>query len=311
MENRFRKKKGFMALHNRNRRLGTSPLSWFVFIVLIIAIAYMTWQLTWGLFTSLKDVNEFMDNKLGLPEGAPWTWAWSNYSYIFKHFNVPVITTDGRKLIWFEELLLNSLILGFTCTLVKVGSSTWAAYLTAKFDYKLSNILNATVLITMMVPLYGSSGALLKLMRGIDLYDTFIGIALQKLHFLDMIYLILYAGFKAVPKDYTEAAIIDGAGQFTIFFRVNLPMVTPLLLTFTLTTFIGVWNDYTTPLIYLPSKPTLAYGVYYLTNTNVQGFSRTPMRMSTSYLAAIPMLFIFVIFRKKIMRQMSLGGIKE
>ena len=300
-----------MSLHNRNRRLGKSPLSWFVFLMLIIAVVYMTWQLTWGLFTSLKDVNEFMDNKLGLPNGAPWKWKWSNYSYIFKNFYLTIITAEGQKRVWFEELLLNSLILGVTCTFVKVASSTWGAYLTAKFDYKLSGFLNAMVLIIMMIPLYGSSGAMLKLMRNIGLYDTFTGIAIQKVHFLDMYYLILYASFKGIPKDYTEAAVIDGAGQFTIFFRVNLPMVSPVLLTFMLTSFIGIWNDYTTPLIYLPSKPTLAYGVYTLTNTNIQGFSRTPMRMSTSYLAAIPMLIIFVFFRKKIMRQMSLGGLKE
>ena len=271
----------------------------------------MIWQLTWGLFASLKDVNEFMDNKLGLPKGLPWDWAWGNYTYIFKNFFITVTSTSGQKRVWFEQLLLNSLILATLGTVAKVGSSTWVAYLTAKFNYKLSAILNATVLIVMMVPLYGSSGAMLKLMREIKLYDTFTGMVVQRLHFLDMIYLILYAGFKGVPKDYTEAAVIDGAGQFTIFFRVNLPMVTPLLLTFGLTSFIGIWNDYTTPLIYLPSKPTLAYGVYSLTTTNIQGFSRTPMRMSTSYLAAIPMLTIFVFFRKKIMRQMSLGGLKE
>lgn len=306
-----KEKKKFVSLSNRNRRLGKDVVSWFIFIVLIISSSYCVYKLLWGLSASLKDIDEFMENVLGLPKGLPWEWNWSNYTYVFVNFNIPVITEQGIDKIWFEELFLNSFLFAGGGALIRVAVSAWMAYLTSKFNYKASKIIYLGALIVMMVPIIGTESATLKLFRTLNIYDTYFCFYFMKLGFISLMYMILYTAFRGVPNDYTEAAIMDGAGEFTIFFRVNLPMVMPLILTFLLTEFIAYWNDYMTPLIYVPSIPTLSYGVYVLTNTNLQGFSRTPMRMATSFLAGAPMVILFVLFRKQIMKKMSLGGIKE
>ena len=299
--------KKFKTAKDRNARLGKNPLSWFVFIVLVFCSCYVGYKLVWGLITSFKDVNEFMDNKLGLPK----RWAFENYLYVFKNFYVPITSTAGIKKVWIEQLFFNSLMFAGVGALIQVATIAWVSYLVAKFDYKLSNFIYTLVLLVQIIPLVNSSAATLKLMRNLQIYDTYWSFWFMKVSFTHMQFLLLYPSWRAIPKDYSEAAVIDGAGEWTIFLRVNLPMVMPLLLTFILTNFIAYWNDYMTPLIYTPSQPTLSYGVYILTNTNIQGFSRTPMRMSTSYLAGVPMILVFIIFRKQIMKKMSLGGLKE
>lgn len=304
-------KKKFVSMNNRHKRLGKSPFSWCIFILLLICSLYCLYKLFWGLMTSLKDVNQFMDNKLGLPNGAPWNWAWENYTYALKNFYVPVTNASGTQRVWIEQLFMNSVLFAGVGALLKVLVPTWMGYLTAKFKYKFSEWIYTGVLIIMMIPIVGNSASTLKLMHNLGIYDTYFSFWLMKISFTDMSYLLLFAAFKGVPDGYREAAVIDGAGEFTIFFRINLPMVMPVVLTFLLTNFISFWNDYMTPLIYSPSKPTLSYGVYVLTNTNLQGFSRTPMRMATSYLAGVPMIALFIVFRKQIMKKMSLGGLKE
>jgi len=302
-----KKMKKFKTGKDRNARLGKNPLSWFVFIILAFCSFYVAYKLIWGLLTSFKDVNEFMDNKLGFPK----EWAFENYLYVFKNFHITITNTQGVKRVWIEQLFLNSLMFAGIGALLQVATIAWVSYLVAKFAYKLSNIIYTMVLLVQVIPLVNSSAATLKLMRNLGIYDTYFSFWLMKLSFTNMQFLLLYPSWRAIPKDYSEAAIIDGAGEGMIFFKVNLPMVMPLLLTFILTNFVAYWNDYMTPLIYTPSQPTLSYGVYILTNTNIQGFSRTPMRMSTSYLAGVPMILVFILFRKQIMRKMSLGGLKE
>lgn len=291
---------------DRNAKLGKNPLSWIVFSILLICSLYCLYKLSWALITSFKDVNEFMDNKIGLPK----KWEWNNYLYVFENFYVPITDAGGTKRIWLEMLFGNSILFAGVGAFLQVATVAWVAYLTAKFEYKMSGIIHTGVIIIMVIPLASNQPAMLKLMRNLNIYDTFFSFYLMKISFTNLYYLLLFPAFKGVPKDYTEAAIIDGAGEGTIFFRVNLPMVMPMILTIFLINFIAYWNDYMTPLIYTPSHPTLSYGVYILTNTNLQGFSRTPMRMSTALLAATPMLIIFIIFRKQIMRKMSMGGLK-
>ena len=300
------KKSKFATREQRNARLGKSPLAWFVFILLLICSAYCLYKIFWGILTSLKDVNEFSDNVIGWPKDI----AWSNYGYVFENFYVPITDAEGKRRVWLEQLFGNSLLFAGVGAFIQVATISWVAYLTAKFEYKMSNWIHAGVLIVMVIPLASSTPAVLKLMRNLHLYDTFFSFYLMKFSFVNMHYLLMFPAFKVIPKDYTEAAIIDGAGEWTIFLKINLPMAMPTVLTIFLINFIAYWNDYMTPLIFTPGQPTLSYGVYVLTNTNIQGFSRTPMRMSTAFLAATPMVIIFIIFRKQIMRKMTLGGLK-
>ncbi|MGN1077294.1 MAG: ABC transporter permease subunit, partial [Candidatus Gallimonas sp.] len=125
-------------------------------------------------------------------------------------------------------------------------------------------------------------------------------------------FLVFYAQLRAFPKDYSEAAYIDGAGNFTVMMRIIFPLVRGTFFTVTLLLFINSWNDYTTPMLYMPNVPTLSYGLYYYTfvlkNSSTQSF---PMRMAGCIVMMLPILAVFLVFHKRLIGNVSMGGIKE
>ena len=90
-----------------------------------------------------------------------------------------------------------------------------------------------------------------------------------------------------------------------------IPMVLPTCSTIFLIFFIQDWNDYQTALIYMPSHPTLAYGVYSMSMSNKNGLSSEPMRLASCVIMATPILVLFIAFRNKIMGNVTMGGVKE
>jgi ABC-type glycerol-3-phosphate transport system permease component len=120
----------------------------------------------------------------------------------------------------------------------------------------------------------------------------------------------MYGNFKSLPMAYTEAAKIDGAGNMNVLIRVILPLIKNTFFTIMLINFIGFWNDYQTPLIYMPSYPTIALGMFEMANTRENGMSRVNMRMAGSMLMLIPILSLFLAFHKRLLGNLTVGGLK-
>ena len=162
----------------------------------------------------------------------------------------------------------------------------------------------------MTIPTVGIYPSEITLLRNLGLYDTMIGIYIQKFSCYGMYFFVFHAFFESIPDTYSEAAEIDGASQFTIMVRIMMPLAVKMIGTVMLIQFIHLWNDYQTAYLYLPSYPTLAYGVWYV---NFQGggeLGRTPVRVASCMTLAIPVLIIFSFFKDKIMGNVSMGGIK-
>ena len=93
--------------------------------------------------------------------------------------------------------------------------------------------------------------------------------------------------------------------------KIMLPMSKNTLLTVILLNFIGYWNDYQTPLLYIPSHPTLAYGLYLFSNSADNELATIPMKITGCMLMMVPILILFLIFRKRLIGNISIGGLKE
>ena len=275
-------------------------LSLFSLLVLSVII--------WGLSSSLKTVDDFMDNPIWFPKVK---WAFSNYTYVLTHFSVPITTTSGTKYVWLEEMILNSILFAVVGAFIQSLSVCWVAYLTQRFNYKFSSIVYVVVLIVMIVPSLNSQASILKISRILGVYDTMFSFYLMKLSFTNMFYLVFFAAYKTFPKDYEESARMDGASELSIFTRIMFPLVSGTFLTIFILNFMAYWNDYMTPLIFMPSKYTVAYGVFYLVNSNVQGLSRVPMKLAICFCFSLPVLILFVLFRDRIMNSIKIGGLKE
>ena len=143
------------------------------------------------------------------------------------------------------------------------------------------------------------------------MYNTMWGNWIQKFHFLGMYFLVYYAAFKSFPNTYLDAAYIDGAGEWRTFLNVTLPLVRNTFLTILLIRFIDYWNDYQTPLLYIPSYPTLAVGLYNLSNSTVGELSWVPRKVAACLILLLPIMALFIAFRDKLMGSLTMGGSKE
>ena len=327
-----------------------SPLFIVLGIVLLIYSLIMIFMLLWGLNTSLKSDMDYSNrhNYLGLPylgsevgNSKEEFLHFGNYKLVIKNFkyqklvnyyrgSVPVSRTTktvfgvmmGAKnsadlrYEYFPDLLANTLVYVGGCALVSSFVPALTAYLTAKYDFKLSGIIFILYTLMMCMPIVGNQPSQLAFFKSLGIYDTIFGIVLQWASGAGMYYFVFDAYFKGVPETYREAASIDGAGEVKIMFKIYFPLAIKMIMTVFLIMFVSLWNDYQNPLIFLPTQPTLATAVYYMTNLangtkESKIFAEAPAKMAASMVLALPILILFILTKNKLMGDISLGGIKE
>jgi ABC-type glycerol-3-phosphate transport system permease component len=132
----------------------------------------------------------------------------------------------------------------------------------------------------------------------------------MKANFLGLYFLVFHEVFKAMPKSYSEAATIDGAGDFAIMTRIALPLAKNTFFTVLLINFVTLWNDYQTPMIYMPTHPTIAEQLYWIQHSSFKLFAKTPVQMAAVLLLMIPVLILFLCFHKRLMGNLTIGGVK-
>ena len=158
------------------------------------------------------------------------------------------------------------------------------------------------------LPIYGNSGAVYELYAKMGLINSYA----QVLTFaggINMMFLYYMAFFKNLSWTYAEAAMMDGAGHFQIYFKVMLPQAKPIFGALFLTGWLGTWNNYESALVYLPNIPTLPVGIYQF-NTEMIYRARLDILFAACVIISIPAIILFVAFNKVITTNVSLGGIK-
>ena len=160
----------------------------------------------------------------------------------------------------------------------------------------------------MILPVVGSLPASYKLRIDLGIYDTPWQLITATGGF-GFNFLILYGFFNNVSWSYAEAALVDGASDDRIFWRIMLPQAAPAILTLTILSFIGGWNDYMGPILYYPSYPTLASGLY-LYELIAKRTGNYPIYFAGALISIIPILIIFIAFQDTIVTSVSAGGLK-
>ncbi len=277
-----------------------------LFLLMAAYFLLVLFLLIWGLSVSLKSVAQFRASPLGFPEGE---WHFENYLNAFKTFNVPL--QGGRVeiglLAQYGYSLLYAVGGAFFATLVPCIT----AYVTAKFPFRFGKIVYAIVVVALGFPIVGALPSQLRLMSLLGLYDSFFGVWLMQASFLGVYFLIFHAAYAGAPKDIAEAAEIDGAGNLRVFLEIALPLSGKLFFTVMLIKFIGFWNDYQTPMLFLPSFPTAAYGMYYFFFDTKTTSAWPTMKIAGAILLLTPVLVVFLLFQKRLVGDLMLGGIKE
>lgn len=284
-----------------------SVLNVSLFLILAVYSVSLIWPLFWALITSIKEQYDFLDNVLGLPSKA----MWQNFATVFEKFEAPARKGDIQEMHSFWQMLVNTLLYVIGSALASTLIPCITAYATAKFPRKrMSAIIYSVVIVTMMIPVVGSYPAEISMLQNLGLYNTLVGVWIQKANFLGVYFLVFHAAFKGMAREYSEAAEIDGANEWTIMTRIMLPLVRNTFFTVFLIKFVEFWNDYQMPLLYLPSRPTFSYGLYYVSNYTGNTISTVPLRMAGCIIILIPLLVLYIAFKEKLMGNITMGGVK-
>ena len=287
-----------------------------IILLTIYTISFLT-PLLWALITSVRfdldfDLSPFFFNK-----GEK--IYFQNYVDVFNTMKIPakqmnkelgVLLTIGN--VYIEEQLYNSLIYSLICTLMATFTPCICAYAVAKYKFKFGQLLYGIVIVTMVMPTIGNLAAQIQIAQALGFYDTLLGVAIMKGHFLGSNFLIFYAAFKSLPNDYKDAAEIDGASQLQVLLNISLPLISTTISTIALLSFIGFWNDYSTAMIFLPSKPTVSYALYTYTrnSSDTMASGSVTRQVAACMLVTIPIFTVFMLLRNKLMGNLTMGGLK-
>lgn len=277
-----------------------------LYVIVAVYCLSMVYVLFFGLINSLKDPTDYeWLNPFGLPH-KEFGWKFSNYVDVLSEFKVSSMNMGGNEIGLFQ-MFLNSLLYAVFMSLFNMATQIMVAYATAKYDFKLKPVLYGVAIIVMLLPIIGSLAAEVQMADAFNFRNNLLGICLMKCKYAGLYFLVFYATFKSVSWTYAEAAQIDGAGHFKIFIEIMLPLIKSTAFAVFILLFIEFWNDYYTPMIFLPHAPTMSYGLFVFQTDNR---ASAPIQLAACLLTCLPVLVLFVIFKDKIMGNVTMGGIK-
>jgi len=282
-----------MSAHNpaiRGRALGDRIL--FALVVLLAII--MAAPVLYVIALSLKDNKELMVD----PQSV------FHVPYTIKNY----IDTVGTSSVF--RWVLNSLIVAGGLTVFTLILSSLAGYGFARLNFPGRDVLFVIVLLGLAVPEQAVLVARHQMFNWLGLHNTYAGLILPGLSSAFGVFLMTQY-FRAIPKELDEAAMLDNAGRFRIFWKVLLPLTVPAQATLGIFTFLGAWNDYFWPLISATKKEmfTLTVGIA-STQVNFAQSQGIGFLMAQAVFAGAPILIVYLFFQKYIVTAVSGAAVR-
>ena len=263
------------------------------YTVLILISFFMILPFVWMLSSSFKLPEDIFGYP---PRLIPQNLILSNYTFIFQEKNL-------------LGVLFNTIIIALSATLLSLFFTTLGGYGFAKFGFPGKKILFVILLATMIIP-----GAVM-------MVPTFV--IMRELGWVDKFWPLIVPGaasafgifffrqyISTINDELLDAARIDGASEFGIFWRIILPIISPGMISLGLIFFMASWNNYLGPLIYLKSPENWTITVSINAMSGGAGLTYWGPQMAMSVISLIPLLIIFLIFQRRFAEGITAGAIK-
>ncbi len=298
--NRYRrtKKKGVSGSYLMTKK--EKVILTIIFVLLLLYALTLIYPFIYLLINSFKTFDDFTKNPIWFTPHAVIT----NYINVFTNFNVQ--TLDGE--VGVLEMFWNSISLSVVETIVSMFFTCCAAYVLAKYKFVGNKFIYTFIIVSSVVPSIAAITALYKMMVDLQLMGTFIGMILISMGAFGGGFLYIHSYFKSIPWSFAESAMIDGASDFKIFYKIMIPMAKNGILTFTILRFLGFWNEYWIPYLFYQDHPTLAVGLAKLSHEAV--FGQYPTLFAAMIVSIVPVLIFYAIFQKKLLANTVDGGLK-
>ena len=277
------------------RITGYGVIKWVVFAIFVLYSISLLAPFAWMLMTSFKSVGEF---NAGNIFGFPTDVKFDNL------FTVLQYEIDGQTILSMLGMSVLTTVLG---TVISVGLSAISAYCVAKYRFPGRKIILGAAIFTMIVPIVGTLPAQVRMMDTLGINDSLFGVLFLYSGCFGFNFIMLHSSFETISWSYAEAAQMDGANRFQILFRIMLPLAKGPIIAVCILQAIVLWNDYSTPFLFMNSLKTLAVGLNSL-QTEMQ--EQYPLIFSAVMVAVIPIVILFACFQKTIIKNTVAGGLK-
>lgn len=265
------------------------------YTILVFATIIVLLPFFWMLVSSFKSQRELFAYP---PKFFPSIWKWENYKQVLSAGSIS-----------FFEMFLNSMKVTLPVVVLNITFSSLAAYAFARINFPYKKFIFMLFISSMMIP-----GAVVMIPRfmfftNLNLVDTYWPLILPSAFGTAFSIFLLRQFFMTIPVDLEEAAVIDGCGKFRIWATIIVPLSKPIIATLSVFLFQGTYNDFMGPLIYLntDTKFTIQLGLASFRNS----FStRYDLIMAGSMLALIPVLIIYIVCQKYIVKGIVMSGLK-
>ncbi len=273
------------------RRRGTG--SWWIYLLLIVGLMIMVLPFVWMLLGSFKTTAELRQVP---PTWLPQNPTLTNFADLFDRLN-------------FLRYFFNSAVVAGGVTAGNLLFGSMLGYALAKLQFRGKRILFLLVLGTLMVPGIVTFMPLFVLVANMGIVNTHMGLILPFLAGAFGVFLMRQF-IMGIPDELLDAARVDGAGEYYIFFRIILPLSTAPLATLGILTFLGSWNSFLWPLVVATTEDMYTLPVAMALFATGQQTSNLGLQLAGSVVVVLPVLIVFVVLQRYFTQGIAMTGIK-
>lgn len=263
-------------------------------VIMLIWVVLIVYPFTWLILNSLKNTEEIVGNSWSLPQKI----KFDNYITLWQYKEL------------FATFLKNSFLVVGLSVVILLLSCAAASFALSRFKFRGNAIIYSLFIFGILLPQYSTMIPLFVLMHKLNLIDNIMALPLPYVAFAIPQSIFILTGFmKALPHELEEAAIIDGAGIFQIFYKVILPLSKPGLVTISIINAVFMWNEFLFPMLFTASQKSrlLSVGMYSFINARQSDYGAW---LTGVILSLIPMLIFYSLLHEKIIKGMVAGALK-
>lgn len=277
-----------------NSNISHKAVSALIFVFLVILAAYTLFPIYMCLLNSFKTNGEILNNIMALPS----RFSFQNYTDTFEKIN------------FFRSSLNTLLVVAVGLTGIIIFGSM-AGFKLSRTHSKLSGFLFGLFVMSMLVPFSAIMITLTKISKDLNVQGSNIGLGFIYIGLGVPMAVFLYHGFsKSIPLELEEAAIIDGCGEFKVFFKIVFPLLRPITATVAIINTLWIWNDFLLPLLMLPDSRNYTL----LLSTNMlfgrYGNNDWAAIVAALVMAMLPVVLFYLFLQKYIIKGITEGAVK-
>ncbi len=298
---RIRKSSG-----GRKKSKGEKVVFGIAFGIFVLYVSFILFFFVFAFLIALRpDGTAFDYEKFNHMNLFSWPKNASLSSFI-NSFSTLASINGGRDS--FLTITWNSLWRTTTYVFLSILTSSMVCYVLVFYKSKFTKFLYNLGIFVAILPLYGSAAATFRFYQKINFINNPIAL-ITSIGLYGGYFFYMYSFYKSLSWDYAEAAFVDGANHYKVFFQIMLPMVVPSASALFVMSFITSWNDYESTILYMSEYPNLAYAVYAL-DCSSKYIANCPAYLAGVMISLVPILILYLIFQNSIMEKVHLGGLK-